>query len=341
MYINVNLPGGVHATVSVVSVPELLQIERNINGLIPVIVGVGDDQVARVVAEGDTQVVRAGVEADRAETEADRATAQADEIKAVGVVSPVTTVPLLPGNVPGTPTVTYDSGTGLFTYGIPAGQKGEPAQVVTPTGSVTIAELNALVSDPIPGAGYWMLDTGTVTYGDPDVIVTAPNEVLIWLAEGYFFNIGILSVNLSWDTLTGVTVAGQAPANGDDLFPTNGGTLSGDLTVGDGTSGSGIRVRSTGTSSASYELQLANGIRVGHIYIDKASGIVNIRRYDITGNDLLTNLQIDDNGNVSVNGSAPTENNHLTRKDYVDAVNTILDSKISDLLARIDILEGN
>ncbi len=221
MYLNVSINDRVNLKLSVISIAELRAIQKSITSTGKTIIEEGDqyledieisgnEQVARVISEGDIQVGRASAEADRAE-------ASADEIKSVGVVDPVSSVPLLPNNVPGVPTVTYDDLTGLFTYGIPVGKTGEPAQVITPTGSVTVAELNALVSDPQIGAGYWMLDTGTVTYGDPDVIVTEINSVLIWLADGYFFNLGPLSTGNSWDQIGGVTVEGYAPVTDDDL----------------------------------------------------------------------------------------------------------------------------
>ncbi len=176
-------------------------------------VGLAEDQVDLAEA----QVVLATAEASTATAQAVIATDAAQEIKDVGVVSPVTSVPLLPNNETGIPTVSYDSLTGLFTYGIPVGKTGEAAQVVTPVGSATVAELDALGADPISGAAYWMTDTGTVTYGDPDCVVNEINEILVWVADGYFFNIGKLETGNNWDQMIGVTVNSAAPQVGDDL----------------------------------------------------------------------------------------------------------------------------
>jgi len=184
----------------------------------------GDAQVLLVQQEGaiqiglaEDQVVLATAEASTATAQAVIATDAAQEIKDVGVVSPVTSVPLQPNNVPGVPTVTYDDITGLFTYGIPVGKTGETAQIVTPVGSTTVAELNALVSDPVIGGAYWMTDVGTVTYGDPDCVVNEINEILVWVSGGYFLNIGKLEAGNNWDQMIGVTVNSAAPQVGDDL----------------------------------------------------------------------------------------------------------------------------
>ncbi len=153
------------------------------------------------------------------------ASAQVDEIQAVGVDSPVTSIPVQPNGDPGIPTVSYDPITGLFSYGIPVGKTGATQTVVAPQGAATVAEMNAITSDPTPGDAWWMLDAGTITYGDPDKTV-AVNEVVIWVAAGYFFNAGVLETGSSWDLITGVTVGGYSPTAGDDLLPTTGGKMS-------------------------------------------------------------------------------------------------------------------
>ncbi|RLB09925.1 MAG: hypothetical protein DRG27_03890 [Deltaproteobacteria bacterium] len=104
----------------------------------------------------------------------------------------------------------------IWDFGIPRGEQGEPAQVVIPTGSATVAEINAFVVDPPIGSGYWMTDSGTITYGDPDVDVVT-NEVIVWVADGYFVNMGIMVMGTSWSDVTNVTVNGLAPAIDDDL----------------------------------------------------------------------------------------------------------------------------
>ena len=51
---------------------------------------------------------------------------------------------------------------------------------------------------------------------------------------------------------------------------------------------------------------------------------VRIERFSATGV-TETSLSLSNDGNVSVNGVAPTENNQLTRKDYVDGLNAAQD----------------
>jgi len=262
--------------------------------------------------------------ADRAQTEADRATAQADEIKAVGVASPVTSVPLLPGNVPGVPTVVYDQLTGLFTYGIPIGATGEPSQVIVPTGSATVAELNALGADPMAGAGYWMLDTGTVTYGDPDAVVTEVNSVLIWLADGYFFNLGVLASSTSWDQVGGVTVNGIVTTIGDDLLPTTGGTMTASLNMANTPM---FMLDENGTKAIS----MAQTLTTGYFGLYDISGgfIGNVQSFDRTTG-AATFYAI-----PKTDATQGSEANELTRKDYVDAAILAL-NPVGSVVLRMD-----
>ena len=58
--------------------------------------------------------------------------------------------------------------------------------------------------------------------------------------------------SIDWSVIHGVTVNGNPTANGQDLLPTTGGTMSGDLTIGDGTNANRIKVLSSGVGSDSY-----------------------------------------------------------------------------------------
>ena len=111
----------------------------------------------------------------------------ADDIHDVTVVDPVTAVPLNPDGSTGTPTVTYDPLTGAFTFGIPSGQNGTGIYV---QGDFTVTEINAI--DPVnlgTGDAFIMLNAGTITTGDPDVVV-AIHDWILWTAELAFINIG-------------------------------------------------------------------------------------------------------------------------------------------------------
>ncbi len=234
MYLNIIINDRINIKVAPVSIAEMRAIQKNIrsaNDSVQDVIDEGNTQVARVDTAGSVQVIRlmsegnqqidrvvaeGDIQVGRASAEADRAEVAADEIKDVGVADPVTSVPLLPGNVPGVPTVSYDPVTGLFTYGIPVGKTGETAAVVTPQGAASVAELNALVSDPGIGFAWWMTDSGTITYGDPDTAVVT-NDIVVWVAEGYFFNAGQMEAGAAWPGITDVTVEGLAPAIGDDL----------------------------------------------------------------------------------------------------------------------------
>ncbi|RLC28612.1 MAG: hypothetical protein DRH37_09205, partial [Deltaproteobacteria bacterium] len=73
----------------------------------------------------------------------------------------------------------------------PDGPQGIPGMGIYPQGTATVAELNALVSDPGAGDLWVMLDAGTVTYGSQPVDVLA-DDWLGWGADGYFVNLGAI-----------------------------------------------------------------------------------------------------------------------------------------------------
>jgi len=289
------------------------------------------------IVDGAEQVALATEQVGLATDQVVLATEQADEIKAVGVVSPVTSVPLLPNNETGVPTVSYDPITGLFSYGIPVGKTGEPAQVVTPVGGATVAELNALVADPVIGAGYWITGaSGTVTYGSQPTDVVA-EDMVIWVSSGYFYNIGQIESGDRWELITGVTVNGYAPVDGDDLLPTTGGTMSGDLTIGDGVSGRSLKIRAISVADNPY-ISLLNqaGDNLSNFHFDFISGETQLRHY--VGGLPTAILALDDTNNVSITATIPVNPNHLTRKDYVDAAILAL-NPVGSVVLRMDTID--
>lgn len=277
----------------------------------------GDVQVQRVITEGNNQVGRAGDEADRAEDEADRATAQANEIKAVGVVKPVTSVPVLPSGEPGDPDVDYNGLTGLFTFKIPDGRRGiqgDPGPGFTPQGDALVADLNALVADPTPGDAWWMVDTGTITYGSQNTVISEIDEIVVWVADGYFFNAGKLELGSSWQSVTNVTVDGAPTANGQDLASTlyavakTGSTMTGPLVLAN-----------------NITLSARDSIGTRNLMYMSATDIINIGNIN---NAVLTLGQWTFSAIPLTDGVQGTAINELTRKDYVDTEITDLGNAV-------------
>ncbi len=94
-------------------------------------------------------------------------------------------------------------------------------------------------------------------------------------------------------------------SDGSDRLPLTGGTMTGDLTINSPTAESlGILLR-TGDQ------------RVGRFRKSGDDSIL-IERFDPITEDVLTTMILTDDGNVTVNGAAPLDVNHLTRKNYVD-----------------------
>ena len=101
-------------------------------------------------------------------------------------------------------------------------------------------------------------------------------------------------------------------------LPLTGGLLTGDLTVGDGTSGRQLSVRAFGTSNSLFRLKKPDDTNGGGIIWNAGDGDLLLRRYESAVN--YQTVRLDSTGNLSVSGSAPAEEDHLTRKDYVDRV---------------------
>ena len=106
-------------------------------------------------------------------------------------------------------------------------------------------------------------------------------------------------------------------------FPRVGGTLTGDLAIVK--SNPVIRAQITGAGELAVIIfaDVAGQQRMRITYNDTNSD-VRIERFSATGV-TETSLSLSNDGNVSVNGVAPTADNQLTRKDYVDGLNAAQD----------------
>ena len=106
----------------------------------------------------------------------------------------------------------------------------------------------------------------------------------------------------------------------DTVYVTAAGTepMTGDLTVGDGTTGSNITARDTNGTDAKITFRRDNDTLAAEIYHDRNTNEIHFRRVNTAGDTSLTRMILTDNGNVSTSGALPTDVAHLTRKDYVD-----------------------
>ena len=61
MYLNVNINGASNLKIAVVSIAEMRAIQKNVQDTAKSIPAAGDEQVARIIAEGDEGVVVSGL----------------------------------------------------------------------------------------------------------------------------------------------------------------------------------------------------------------------------------------------------------------------------------------
>jgi len=124
----------------------------------------------------------------------------------------------------------------------------------------------------------------------------------------------------------------QGIADAATKLPLAGGTLTGALSVEPSGGISEIKLkRRIASQDAGFIVHNENENRMGEIVLGANNNLI-IRLYDNAGIE-LTKLELLKNGNVSINGAAPTAADQFTRKDYVDGL-------IPPLLARLDALEN-
>ncbi len=135
------------------------------------------------------------------------------------------------------------------------------------------------------------------------------------------------AVDKGGDTMTGPlevpagAVLAEVPQV-QEVVTKSGDTMTGNLTIGDSISGNKLSLRtlSGGVSTISFKTNDTNevfGQIACNINDPDSDSTLKIERY--SAGEVVTTRALDYEGNVTVNLSAPTEDNHLTRKDYVDA----------------------
>jgi len=123
----------------------------------------------------------------------------------------------------------------------------------------------------------------------------------------------------------------------DTKLAITGGTMSGDLTVGDGTTGNSIWLRETPSGGGEVAFSDVANERRARMYYDSSANLFNMQFWDASGV-IGETITFDISGNISVNGVAPTSGNHLTRKDYVDGVNATQDTAIALNTAKVGVV---
>jgi len=98
-----------------------------------------------------------------------------------------------------------------------------------------------------------------------------------------------------------------------------GDTMTGDLVIGDGVDGNTLHLRGTaGNNDAHVWFRRDDNTAAGILFSNTGSDTFRLQKYALNGSTVQGFLQIENNGNVSISASAPTNIDHLTRKDYVD-----------------------
>jgi len=139
---------------------------------------------------------------------------------------------------------------------------------------------------------------------DPACTTYMVGDWLIWNSTSW----DRAPASIDWSAVHGVTVNGLPPANGQDLLPTTGGTMTGDIIM---ENEKGIRVLDTSALPAG-------------LFSCDSSGNVRIGIYDALGAWLGDGLSIARDGRVGFKTQVPYSDNapqgvaDLTRKDYVD-----------------------
>ena len=197
---------------------------------------------------------------------------------------------------------------------------------------------------PEPGelANGFFYIIGTVSGDQSGCTEWSSGDWLVWYGdlagdtavEGSW---GFVNKTSAWNSITGVTVNGSPTATGQDLLPTTGGTMTDNLTVGDGNTGNAITVRTHHTSNGKYELRRPDDSIVGLFQYVVSGNYLSLTKRDATGVVDVTSLKLTDDGNVSVDGDTPTSDDNLTRKDYVDGINATQDTAIALNTAKVGI----
>lgn len=117
--------------------------------------------------------------------------------------------------------------------------------------------------------------------------------------------------------------------DGSDRVSKSGDTMLGNLTL-----------KAQAGATRQVELTRPDDTVAGQFIFDNDSGELRFRKLDLDGTTVLTEMTFTSDGNVRVNGLAPTFNSDITRKDYVDTADTALQTQITENRQAIQGLES-
>jgi len=157
--------------------------------------------------------------------------------------------------------------------------------------------------------------TGCPNVGVGDWLVWSGDLVGDGTVEGGW---GLVNWSFAWNAISDVTVNGLPTANGQDLLPTTGGTMSGNIVMGDGITQAVIQTKTSDNGHAYKMFMRADGSIATLLDYNELTNSFAIQIRDLDGNTILSTITIGSNGNVSTTATAPSEANNFTRKDYVD-----------------------
>jgi hypothetical protein len=128
------------------------------------------------------------------------------------------------------------------------------------------------------------------------------------------------------------TTTSETPGTGtgwlsisDKKLNITGGILTGNLYIGDGTSGDSLYIRGASNGNANILLSRTDGTTSGSLIYDNNTDIIKIRRYESDGTNISTEFRLENDGNLSVYNlmddviPTPSKNENLTTKKYVDS----------------------
>ena len=118
-----------------------------------------------------------------------------------------------------------------------------------------------------------------------------------------------------------------------------GGIVAGNITIQHGTSPTSIVRPLAAGGSPGFRIRDVAGQDRGMFYMVEADGRIIIRRQNAAGA-LETSVTLENNGNISVSGGAPTGVANLTRKDYVDAADTVIAGQAAAAQATADVAQS-
>ena len=215
------------------------------------------------------------------------------DLMKISVVSPITVVPVQDNGEPGLPFVTFDNATANFTFGIPAGSKGQDLTIELTF--ATLAEMYAY-TDPVTLA---IPETGTVAFVDED------SKVYIKL------NTGVNTGASDWSTGTIITPTTKFQ-DLSDTPPSMVGMANYLLRINAGETGLEYYENIPGTGDANVQYDIADGTEDQH-----AVSLGQLEALGIVEPTPNTVAKRDGLGGINAQSFTPSETSENTLPNYI------------------------